>query len=450
MTRSTEELIEKPETCAICHSNITGVDGVQIVVRTASTGDEAEPIPVQVDDAVARLAAMSDRAVSRALNLIHTRYRDPLTIDMLAREAGLSRTVLRERFCRFFGHPPMRYCIRWRLRMAATMLTEGNHTAAEVAHAVGFGSEAAFNRAFSRRYGAPPVTWSRQRRSDSGYSGFPRQVVSHCSAPDGARLAWSAVGEGFPLVKTANWLNHLEFDWQSPVWRHWLRELMQSNCLIRYDERGNGLSDWKVPDFSLDAFVDDLEAVIDAAGVEQFDLLGISQGAPVAIAYSLRHPGRIRRMVLLGGFSRGWRLKLTGEALARVQSLVSLSRTGWGSDTPAFRQMFTSLYIPGGTPEQLDWWNELQRVSTSPANAERLQEAIGMFDVSDMLASVEVPTLVAHARRDHVIPISEGRELAKNIRGAKFVELDSENHVLLEHEPAWLEFVRAFRSFLQR
>jgi pimeloyl-ACP methyl ester carboxylesterase len=343
----------------------------------------------------------------------------------------------------------MRYCIRWRLRMAATMLAEGNQTAAEVAYAVGFGSEAAFNRAFSRHYGAPPVKWARRRRPDPLDFVFPRQVVRHCSAPDGAHLAWSAVGDGFPLVKTANWLNHLEFDWHSPVWRHWLSELMRSNHLIRYDERGNGLSNWRAPDFSLDAFVDDLEAVIDAAGVEQFDLLGISQGAPVAIAYSLRHPGRIRRMVLLGGFSRGWRLKLTGDALARVQSLVSLSRTGWGSDTPAFRQMFTSLYIPGGTPEQLNWWNELQRVSTSPENAERLQEAIGIFDVSDMLSAVEVPTLVAHARRDHVIPFSEGRELAKNIRGAQFVELDSENHVLLEHEPAWLEFVRAFRGFLQ-
>lgn len=422
---------------------------MQAVVRTASASDEGLFIPGQVDDAVARLAAMSDRKVSRALDLIHTRYSDSLTIEMLAREAGLSRTVLRERFCRFFGHPPMRYYIRWRLRMAANILTEGNHTAAEVGYAVGFASEAAFNRAFSRLYGSPPIKWARRRQSEPVSTGFPRQVVRYCSAPDGAELAWSAVGDGFPLVKTANWLNHLEFDWQSPVWRPWLHELMRSNCLIRYDERGNGLSKWEVPDFSLDAFVDDLEAVIDASGVEQFDLLGISQGAPVAIAYSLRHPGRIRRMVLLGGFSRGWRLKLKGDALARVQSLVSLSRTGWGSDTPAFRQMFTSLYIPGGTPEQLDWWNELQRVSTSPANAEKLQEAIGMFDVSDMLSSVEVPTLVAHARRDHVIPFSEGRELAKNIRGARFVELDSENHVLLEHEPAWMEFTHAFRSFLQ-
>ena len=399
-------------------------------------------------DAVARLAALSDPAISRALGMIYARYHQPLTLDILAREAGLSRTVLRERFCRFFGQPPMRYCNRWRLRMAATMLTDSQRTAADIAYEVGFGSEAAFNRAFSRHYGAPPVTWSRRRRAEAAGSELPSQVIRHCCAPDGVRLAWSAVGEGFPLVKTANWLNHLEFDWRSPVWRHWLGELTRSNCLIRYDERGNGLSDWEVPDFSLDAFVADLEAVVDAAGVEQFDLLGISQGAPVAIAYSLRHPGRIRRLVLLGGFTRGWRLKLDGEALARVEALVSLSRTGWGSNTPAFRQMFTSLYIPGGTSEQVGWWNELQRISTSPANAERLQHAIGLFDVSDMLSSVRVPTLVAHASRDHVIPFSEGRKLADGIKGAKFVELESENHVILQHEPAWPIFVQAFRSFL--
>lgn len=402
------------------------------------------------DDAVERLAAMSDRAVSRALNLIHTRYGDHLSIDILSREAGLSRTVLRERFCKLLGQSPMRYCTQWRLRMAAAMLSDGDRTAADIAYAVGFGSEAAFNRAFSRTYGEPPVTWSRTRKSVTRPRGLPQQQVQYCTARDNTRLAWSAVGAGFPLVKTANWLNHIKFDWQSPVWRHWLRELTRDNCLIRYDERGNGLSDWDTAELSFDAFVDDLETVVDAAGVDQFDLLGISQGAPVAIAYSLRHPGRIRRMVLLGGYARGWALRLEGEELARRQAMVTLSRTGWGSDTPVFRQMFTSLYIPGGTPEQLGWWNELQRVSTSPQNAERLQMALAGIDVTEMLSSVQVRTLVAHAIHDHVIPVELGRELAHGIPGAQFLELDSENHVLLEHEPAWPEFIQAFRAFLGR
>jgi len=279
---------------------------------------------------------------------------------------------------------------------------------------------------------------------------LPRQQVRHCTARDGPRLAWSSVGAGFPLVKTANWLNHLEFDWESPVWRHWLRELMRDNRLIRYDERGNGLSDWNPAELSFDSFVDDLESVVEAAGLAEFDLLGISQGAPVAIAYSLRHPGRIRRMVLLGGYARGWALRLKGEDLARREAMVTLTQTGWGSDIPAYRQMFTGLYIPGGTAEQLDWWNELQKVSATPENAVRLQRVLATIDVTGLLAKVTVPTLVAHARNDHVIAFDAGRELAAGIPGATFVELDSANHVLLEHEPAWQHFLTAMRRFLRR
>jgi pimeloyl-ACP methyl ester carboxylesterase/AraC-like DNA-binding protein len=397
---------------------------------------------------VADRLAQRDRAVGRALDHIHRNYPDALDVAALAGAAGVSRTVLADRFARHLGVSPMRYCNRWRLHRAAEMLREGGRSASEIAFDVGFGSEAAFNRAFRREYGLPPVAWSRTAAA-AGRADLPEQVVGYCAGSDGTRLAWSAVGAGMPLVKTANWLNHIEFDWRSPVWRHWLTELTRENLLIRYDERGNGLSDWDTSDLSFEAFVDDLEAVVDAAGVDQFDLLGISQGAPVAIAYSLRHLGRIRRMVLLGGYARGWGLRLTGDDLARREAMVTLTRTGWGSDNPAFRQMFTSLYIPGGTPEQLSWWNELQRISTSPANAVRLQRAMATIDVSDMLAKVTVPTLVAHATRDNVIPLAAGRELADGIPGARFVTLESENHVLLEHEPAWPEFVAAMRDFLR-
>lgn len=395
------------------------------------------------------LAAHRDATVSRALNIIHTRYAEELDVSTLAREAGVSRTVLADKFSKFLGLPPMRYCTRWRLQVAAGMLREGSRSAAEIAFLVGFGSEAAFNRAFKREYGQPPVTWSRCPSPDRAPPDLPEQQVRYCMAGDGTRLAWSAVGSGMPLVKTANWLNHIEFDWQSPVWRHWLRELTRENCLVRYDERGNGLSDWDTPRLSFDAFVDDLETVVDAAGLDQFDLLGISQGAPVAIAYSLRHPGRIRRMVLLGGYARGWALRLQGEDLARREAMVTLTRTGWGRDNPAYRQMFTSLYIPGGTLEQLGWWNELQKVSTSPANAERLQRALSTIDVTGLLPHVAVPTMVAHATRDQVVPLEAGKQLARRIPGAQFLELDSENHVLLEHEPAWRSFIAAARQFLR-
>ncbi|WP_166038821.1 alpha/beta fold hydrolase [Sphingosinicella sp. YJ22] len=395
-------------------------------------------------------AHSSDPAVSRALHLIHSRFAEKLDTATLAREAGVSRSVLGERFARLIGEPPMHYCGRWRLRQAAIMLRDGDRKAGEVAYAVGFGSEEAFSRAFRRAYGQAPATWRRQARSSRSPEALPRQQVHHCTARDGTRLAWSSVGAGFPLVKTANWLNHLEFDWESPVWRHWLRELMRDNRLIRYDERGNGLSDWDPTELSFDSFVDDLESVVEAAGLAEFDLLGISQGAPVAIAYSLRHPGRIRRMVLLGGYARGWALRLKGEDLARREAMVTLTQTGWGSDVPAYRQMFTGLYIPGGTPEQLDWWNELQKVSATPANAVRLQRVLGTIDVTGLLARVTVPTLVAHARNDHVIAFEAGRELADGIPGATFVELDSANHVLLEHEPAWPHFLTAMRRFLRR
>ena len=393
-------------------------------------------------------AARLDPATDRALAIIHRNYSDRLSVSSLAREAGVSRTVLADRFNRLLGTSPMRYCTRWRLRMAADLLRTSRKSSAEIAFESGFGSEAAFNRAFKRVYGQPPVAWRRGRSAAQDDDGLPEQQVKYCTAADGTRLAWAAVGSGRPLVKTANWLNHLEYDWHSPVWRHWMRELTRANRLIRYDERGNGLSDWETPDLSFEAFVDDLETVVDAAGIDQFDLLGISQGAPVAIAYSLRHPGRIRRMILLGGYARGWALRLEGEDLARRQAMVTLTRTGWGSDNPAYRQMFTGLYIPGGSAEQLGWWNELQRISTSPDNAVRLQHALSTIDVAAMLPQVTVPTLVAHARRDHVIAFEAGRQLADGIKGARFLELDSDNHVLLEEEPAWHSFVAASRDFL--
>lgn len=390
-----------------------------------------------------------DPAVSRALKVIHSRFAEKLDIATLAREAGVSRSVLGERFGRLIGEPPMHYCSRWRLRQAALMLRDCDRKAGEVAYAVGFGSEEAFSRAFRRLYGQTPAAWRRQVRSSASAAKLPRQHVRYCKARDGTRLAWSAVGAGFPLVKTANWLNHLEFDWASPVWQHWLRELTRQNYLIRYDERGNGLSDWDAADLSFESLVDDLEIIVEEAGLDQFDLLALSQGAAVAIAYSLRHPGRVRRMVLHGGYARGWALRLTGEDLARREAMVTLTRTGWGSDIPVFRQMFTSLYIPGGTPEQIGWWNELQRVSTTPENAVRLQRVLATIDVSGLLGKVTVPTLVAHARNDHIIGFEAGRELAAGIPGARFVELDSANHVLLEHEPAWEHFLAAMRRFLR-
>jgi pimeloyl-ACP methyl ester carboxylesterase/AraC-like DNA-binding protein len=406
------------------------------------------------------LRGLTDPAVSRALTIIHTRYAEDLDVESLAREAGVSRTVLGERFAELIGEPPMRYSARWRMRVAANMLRDGRQNTANVAYAVGFNSEAAFNRAFKREYGEPPATWRRhveaqaRAQAEAATSGgaaakLPPQQVRYCSAKDGTQLAYSMVGDGQPLVKTANWLNHIEYDWESPLWRHWLRELIHGHCLIRYDERGNGLSDWDTPEISFDAFVDDLETVVDCAGVERFDLLGISQGAAVAVAYAVRHPERVRRMVLLGGYASGWRVRADPAEVERREAMMALARTGWGSDNPAYRQLFTGLYVPDASEKQVRWFNDMQRKSASPENAVKLQQVFATIDVRELLPEVTVPTLVLHSRKDQAIPMEAGKAIADGIPGAKFVALDSRNHILLEEEPAWAAFVSELRGFLE-
>ena len=277
---------------------------------------------------------------------------------------------------------------------------------------------------------------------------LPPQQVRFCAAHDGTGLAYSIVGDGPPLVKTANWLNHLEHDWDSPVWRHWVRHFIGYRKLIRYDERGNGLSDWNTADIGFEAFVDDLASVVDAAGLDSFDLFGVSQGCSVAIAYAVRHPERVRRMVLYGGYPTGWRVRASREEIDTREAMITLTRTGWGRNNPAFRQLFTSLFFPDAPPAETEWFNELQRVSASPENAIRLQQAFGLIDVREYLPQVAVPTLVLHTDRDAVVPFAAGRQLATTIPGAQFVQLDSRNHLILEHEPAWRRASEAIRAFL--
>jgi DNA-binding SARP family transcriptional activator/pimeloyl-ACP methyl ester carboxylesterase len=275
-----------------------------------------------------------------------------------------------------------------------------------------------------------------------------KQDIRFCVTADGVRIAFASAGSGPPLVKTANWLNHLEFDWQSPVWRHLLHELIADFRVIRYDERGNGLSDWKVDDFSIDALVCDLETVVDAAGLDRFPLLGISQGCAVAISYAVRHPERVTRMVLHGGYAKGWRARANPSEIAKREAMLTLVREGWGQENPAFRQIFASWYIPDGSLEQWRWWNDLQRISTSPENAARLMIDLGNIDVTHLLPQVSVPTLVLHNVHDAAVPFAAGRELATSIPGARFVPLDSRNHLVLDREPAWPRFIDEIRSFL--
>jgi pimeloyl-ACP methyl ester carboxylesterase len=274
-----------------------------------------------------------------------------------------------------------------------------------------------------------------------------KQEINYCRAADGVRLAYAIAGSGPPLVKAANWMNHLEFDWESPVWRHFLRGLARDYRLTRYDARGNGLSDWDVAELSLDAWVSDLESVVDAVGVKRFPLLGISQGCAVSVVYATRHPDRVSHLVLYGGFALGGK-KRSPEDQERRNAMMTLMRLGWGADNATFRHMFTSLFLPEGTREQVDAFDELQRRTTSPECAARYFDVVGDFDIRDMLAKVSTPTLVMHVRRDLVCPIEAGRQLAAGIPGARFVALQGQNHLFLEHEPACQRFFEEIKLFL--
>jgi pimeloyl-ACP methyl ester carboxylesterase/DNA-binding SARP family transcriptional activator len=275
-----------------------------------------------------------------------------------------------------------------------------------------------------------------------------RQKVGFCTSADDVRIAYAAVGAGPPLVKAANWLSHLELDWDAPIWSPLFRELARDHLFVRYDERGNGLSDWDVDEISFDVFVDDLETVTDALGLERFALLGISQGASVSIEYAVRHPGRVSHLILFGGYAVGWRIDATPEVTKEREAVIALTETGWGQDNPAYRQIFSSTFMPSATIEELNWFNEFQRRTTSPRNAARFLRAFGDIDVRHRLAQVAAPTLVIHSLRDRRMPVGIGRHIAATIPNAKFLGLDSDGHLLLGREPASQVFVDAVRQFL--
>jgi pimeloyl-ACP methyl ester carboxylesterase/DNA-binding CsgD family transcriptional regulator len=277
-----------------------------------------------------------------------------------------------------------------------------------------------------------------------------RQQVRYLKASDGVRLAWAQSGSGELVVKAANWLTHLEYEWESPVWKHWIR-FFSANCrFVRYDERGCGMSEWKAGTPTLDQWTADLASIIEAAEPDRpVTLLGISQGAAACIDYATRHPERVGRLILYGGYAHGAFKRGASDSVATYRAMIDLARAAWGQDNATFRQVFTSRFIPGGTPEQLSWFNELCLRSTDGETAARLFEARAVLDIEELLPLVKTPTVILHAREDAVVPIEEGRLLATAIPGAEFIELDSRNHVLLESEPAWQRFREAVVGFLK-
>ena len=311
------------------------------------------------------------------------------------------------------------------------------------------------------------------------------QRIRLCLAPDGVRLAYAVSGHGPPLVKAANWLSHLDHDWRSPLWRHWMRELSTGHTFIRYDERGCGLSDWDVSDFSFEAWVRDLETIVDARGLDRFPLLGISQGAAVAVAFAARHPERVSALVLYGGYARGRlrrELEMCGDLLALDQGgdrrelaallvparevvdqvrdptpeqieeaelLLRLTHLGWGQRRSAYCQIYSRLFMPDASPERMQWLDELQARTTSAENAVRFESTFFQIDVTAAARLVRAPTLVLHARDDEMIPFDEGRVLSSLIPDARFVPLEGRNHVIQEDEPSWPVFVEEVRDFLR-
>jgi pimeloyl-ACP methyl ester carboxylesterase/DNA-binding CsgD family transcriptional regulator len=277
----------------------------------------------------------------------------------------------------------------------------------------------------------------------------PSQHIRFCTSRDNVRIAYATCGSGPPLIKALHFGTHLELDWENPVWAPWLDTLARGRTLIRYDPRGCGLSDADVADFSFERHVDDLAAVADACGAERFALFGMTGGGAVSVAYAAQYPERVTALVLHGAFVRGRTARsITPEQKMEAETLLNLIELGWAKDDPAFRQLYSSQFLPEGTAEQFRSFNDLMRRSASPANAARLLRALHGVDVSGLAPRVRCPTLVLHARGDTRVPFEEGRALAAKIPNARFVPLDSRNHLLLQQEPAWRIMLAELEAFL--
>ena len=273
------------------------------------------------------------------------------------------------------------------------------------------------------------------------------QEIQFFTTSDGVRIAYTIGGSGPPLVRAIDWLNHLDFEWKNPYRRHWFSQIMSHNTLLRYDQRGSGLSDWNVDDFSFERSLADFEELIATVGFEKFALVGSCQGGPIGAAYAARHPERITKLVLVGAFARGWPPP-GSMVIEQFNAMLTLIRHGWGRDNPAFRQLWTTLFRPDASPQESEWMNEFQRITSSPDNAAHMMAEFPKIDITDLLPKVSCPTLVLHSRDEAVVPASEGRLIASRIRGARYVELPSRSHEVVPSDPAWQIFVDEVSRFL--
>jgi DNA-binding winged helix-turn-helix (wHTH) protein/alpha-beta hydrolase superfamily lysophospholipase len=277
---------------------------------------------------------------------------------------------------------------------------------------------------------------------------LPEQEIRFFTTSDGVQLAYTIGGSGPPLVRAVDWLNHLDFEWKNPFRRQWFSHIMRHQTLLRYDQRGSGLSDWNVQDFSFERSLQDFEELIAATGLDTFSLIGSCQGGAIAAAYAARHPERVSKLILYGAFARGW--PAPGSMVTeQFNAMLTLIRLGWGRDNPAFRQLWTTLFRPDASPAETEWMNEFQRITSSPENAARMLSEFPKINIMDLLPKVSCPTLVVHSGAESVVPAKEGNLMASRIRGARYVELPSRNHEVVPGEPAWQNFIQEIASFLE-
>lgn len=402
------------------------------------------------------LIGLREPGVAKALSIIHNRYAEALDVTGLAREVGMSRSAFADRFTTLIGEAPMRYCARWRMRVAANMLRDGRARSTNIAYEVGFNSEAAFTRAFKREYGDPPGVWRRRLANAENLdrdapappdaAAKTHERITTCTSPDGTRIGWSDLGEGFPLLQPAVWFHQIEEDRTSVAWEHWVREALRGRRLIRTDLRGVGRSAPDPPRWTFDALLEDFTAVVDASGVDRFDLFGLSHGSLVALAYAARNPTRVRRMVLYGGYAAGFETRGDPEEIKRRKSLLDMGRNYRDSRREVFGRMLGALYWPDARGAMIDWFND--RLGTIMGLNEALQDVFRSLDLRSELGRITAETLVAHSRGDRIIPHDCAEDMARRIPGARLLSCDSENHMLLADEPAWPDFVQALHGFL--
>lgn len=279
--------------------------------------------------------------------------------------------------------------------------------------------------------------------------GRSQQEIRFCTSFDGTRIAYATAGTGPPLVRVGTWLTHLELDWEGPLWSHWFEELSRHHTLVRYDLRGSGLSDRSVEDLSFDAWVRDLEAVVEDLGLDRFSLFGLCHGGTIAAGYAVRHPERVRRLVLYDTYLHGAFTEGASPAeREKAEALTEMIRVGWGRRKAAYRRVFVDLFVPGGTEQQQHWLAELERQTASTEMAVRLWRGFHEIDIRELVPEVSASTLVFHVKENGMVPFEHGRRLASLLPDARFVPLESQNHILLPHEPAWNRFLEELREFL--